>query len=135
MTYNFEWRNDFLVGVSLFDEDHRQLFEMAEHLIDAFNRLRPNAELAGIMDDFIEYTVFHFEREEEKMREVDYPGTEEHVAQHNLLIRAILKFKADMRYNRIPSDQIAEILADWLLRHIHEMDRQYTDYFNARGVR
>jgi len=131
----FQWREDDSVGVRRFDEDHQAMLEQARRLILAYNEGEPGEVVQECMDNLIEYVVFHFEREEQQMREVDYPDYTAHLAEHNWLIRTALKFKSDLRYRRLEGDAVADLLADWVLRHIRQEDRKYTVYLNARGVR
>jgi len=130
-----EWSEAVEVHVAAFDEDHHSLIDKAAALVAACEEGQPALAQQNLLDDFIEISVDHFEREEMRMHEVDFPEFTNHKAEHDLLIRAILKFRADLRYGRLPADAAAEIIADWLLRHIREWDKGYTDFFHARGIR
>jgi hemerythrin len=115
------------VGDSYIDDDHRGLI----HLI---NRLHENAEIEGqfdILDDITErlldYTAFHFRREEQVLHACGYPDLAAHKAEHD-------QFTASIHENRdalkpetaaVTARALAEYLKAWLNDHILVRDAAY----------
>jgi len=129
------WQPAYSVQVQDFDAAHRTLIELAEALIHAVERPGTGASTRDVLDDLVECTVAHFEEEERVLRELDWPGLPTHLEAHDLLLRTLLKFKADLRYGRLTPEETADFITDWVVAHILDEDRQYCDYLHARGVR
>ena len=74
------------VGHEPIDDDHRQLFDMVNRTIVTIeNKADPGTNLSA----FIRALESHFQREEDFLREIGYPRTDEHTAFHKeLLARA-----------------------------------------------
>jgi hemerythrin len=135
MIKELRWQAACSVGVAAFDEEHRALVERANALIAMMERPHGIGDSRDILDDLVECAVAHFEEEERVLRELDWPGLPQHEQAHHLLLRTLLKFKADLRYGRLSPEEAAEFIADWVLSHILDEDMQYRDYLHARGVR
>lgn len=135
MKHRLEWREEYAVAVRQFDEDHQHLITLARKVADAVEAGAKIADLRAALDDLIEEALAHFESEERTMAEVDYPELAEHRDGHNHLIRTYIKYKAELRYERLDADEVAGFMIDWLLVHIQTFDKRYGDFFNARGVK
>ncbi len=135
MAANLEWTPAYSVGVDALDDDHRDMIGRADDLIAAYRAGRPEAELRDGLDDLLELAVDHFENEERFMAEADYPGLRAHVDDHNRLLRNFLKCRADIRYRRLEPDEMAELVIDWVLRHIKDEDLRYKAFLDARRAR
>ena len=129
------WQAAYSVGVKGFDEAHRALIDRADALLLAVQAVGAEHRVRDILDDLVECAVEHFEDEERTLRELDWPGLPEHLTAHDLLLRTLLKFKADVRYGRLTVEETADFIADWVLAHIKDEDMKYRDYLGARGVR
>lgn len=129
------WQPTYSVGVRDFDQAHREMVDLAESLIGTMRRGKAQVRQRDLMDDLVECAVAHFEEEERTLHELDWPGLAAHVREHNLLLRTLLKFKADLRYHRLEPEEAAEFISGWVLTHIREEDSKYRDYLHARGVR
>ncbi|HKI97579.1 MAG TPA: bacteriohemerythrin [bacterium] len=134
MSLPLRWQFAYSVGVHTFDEAHRVLIERADALIAAVKGPNPASRARDIADDLVECAVEHFEEEERVLRELDWPGLPEHEQAHSLLLRTLLKFKADLRYGRLSAEEAAAFITDWVLAHIQDEDMQYTAYLHARGM-
>ncbi len=131
MPSHLAWDSTYSVGVGTFDADHQELISRADALISAVNAGQDGRDA---LDDLIEAALHHFENEEQALREVDYPGLEAHRAAHHDLLRAILKFKCDLRYGRLQAEEAAEFIVDWVLAHIKEEDAKYRPYLHCREI-
>ena len=105
------------VGHEPIDDDHRRLFDMVNRTIDSIEKkVTPEKNLSV----FIRALESHFQREENILREIGYPRTDEHAAYHKeLLARAgqiqrQYKKGAGDRGNKLIEDLISLVLADIL---------------------
>jgi hemerythrin len=129
-----EWTPALAVGVDTIDAQHRELFRRAEQLIAAL-RAGDRGEVPLVLAYLEEYAVHHFGAEERLMREVGYPGLDEHVAAHQA-------FRADFaelvqRFERTgPTAYVAltvhNWLSDWLRKHLGGIDLELGKFLAAR---
>ena len=135
MVEQLRWKMAYSVGVGSLDSAHRAMMDRATHLMESLAGRGSAGSARDLLDDLIECAVEHFDEEERILRELDWPGLLEHVLEHGLLLRTLLKFKADERYGRITPEEAGSFIADWVLSHILAEDMKYRDYLGARGVR
>ena len=124
----------YSVGIEAFDEAHGAMIERADALISAVQTGNDQTRELEILDDLVECAVEHFEDEERTLRELDWPGLDEHQQAHNLLLRTVLKFKSDLRYRRLTAEEASDFIVHWVLSHIRDEDMKYRDYLASRGV-
>lgn len=130
-----EWNSSFSVGIRQFDEEHRKIIEFINNLHDAIQTGESTAALADILSGLVEYTMTHFSHEEELMKEYKYPAAERHREQHDDLFVKVNEYKTRFRTEREGiSDELMAFLKDWLVHHIMNTDRAYTEFFKSAGV-
>ena len=123
------WREDFGVGFPLIDGDHKKLLSLinnvlAAQLCDTGTVLERQA-----LDELLEYTEYHFKREEDLMTRYGYPDFAEHKAQHDRMraqVQAHLKRYDEKGREVLP--QLANHLKLWLLQHIAGTDRRLAPF-------
>ena len=91
----FEWKSDYSVGIGSIDAQHQKLFAIARELYAAMSAGQGKASLSRVLDRLVQYTAVHFAHEERLMRVNDYPGFQQHKAQHDALTKQVLSFQAD----------------------------------------
>ncbi len=69
-----EWRDQYSVGVAVFDEDHKKLVELFNTLHEAIRTSAGPSTIKPILSELLDYTSYHFGREEKLMAEISYPG-------------------------------------------------------------
>ena len=134
MAAYLEWNESYGVGVAEFDQDHQHLIGIANKAVEAADAGTTFADVGELLDDLIEEAVVHFEHEERIMKDVDYPGLTEHLEAHNQLIRTFIKYKSELKIERLAVSEIAGFIVDWLVVHIKTFDKNYGAYLNTRGI-
>jgi hemerythrin-like metal-binding protein len=124
----FEWKNDYLVGVTAIDEQHKQLFRLAGRFHDAVIANKGKTMLDELLDALVRYTSGHFQVEERLMAGVDYPGREEHMAQHR-----DLRARLHAAQERFDSGETVTILVlqfmSRITAHITSADGRLGEYY------
>lgn len=128
-----QWTPDFSVGVSSLDTDHKVLISLINQLDDAIGRGEPAATVSRVLDALLDYTDYHFAREEALMRACVYPELDAHQRTHGMLRAQVHDIRE--RYRRDPESMHArEVLAflkNWLTAHIIGRDRLYAPYMDS----
>lgn len=124
-----EFTDDYLTGILLIDEEHRQLFaivDKAYHLVKSCSVTDSYDEIIEIINELKDYTVRHFRDEEEYMESIHYEGIE---AQKNAHAAFVAKLDGVdfLQIDENPQKYIEgliEFLLGWLVNHILYTDKK-----------
>ncbi|MFN3412094.1 MAG: bacteriohemerythrin [Exilispira sp.] len=131
-----EWKEDYSVSVSIFDDQHKKLFEIINNLHEAMKKGASNVVIPGILDELYNYTQKHFTNEEELFTKYNYPEIEYQKNAHMTFLNKISEFKNDFESGKLGlSIEIISFLNDWLINHIKGADKKYGKFFNDLGIK
>lgn len=131
MTKQLRWGEDYSVGIQEFDKDHKILFKWINTLIDEIRRGNQGAMVQEILDHMLEDVVVHFEKEEAALEKVNFPDLNRHREDHYILLRSVLKFKNELKYDRMPPEKVVAFLVHWVTAHIKDQDMKYKPFLEA----
>ena len=135
----FEWTDSLKIGVPLVDHDHRFLVSLINQLHDAVGEEEERDVLETVLDALVEYTVYHFGREERVMEACGYPGLAQHRKRHEALASQVFEVHQRFRDDRsaIIGQDVLEFLKTWLLDHVQKQDQQIAPHArdNAAAIR
>lgn len=77
-------------GNRIIDNEHRQLFQIADRLLNACNNGTAMSQLGPVIQFLLKHVTEHFQHEEHLLEQVEYPELEEHRAFH-------AKYQEDLR--------------------------------------
>ncbi|MBF0213688.1 MAG: bacteriohemerythrin [Magnetococcales bacterium] len=131
----FPWDDSLATGIREVDSDHRKLVDMVNRLHHAMKEGEGREVLGPLLQELADYTVFHFQREENYFARYGYPDTEAHVREHKKLLEAVVglirRFEAGEFSVAIDLLAFAKI---WLIEHIMKVDMHYTPFLKSKGV-
>jgi hemerythrin len=131
------WKDDLATGFEDIDNDHKVLFDLVDQFHEVYAGSGNDAQLKMVFDALMDYTDYHFRREEAFMEEKGYPHRAAHQKLHKALKEEINKLHERFRKGELKdgeTDLGLEILAflnNWLRFHITEEDMMYRDFINA----
>ena len=123
-----KWKEEYYMGVESLDEQHKELFEIAnriysllknELILDKYNRI------IEIIDELKNYTMNHFQAEEEYMKSIGYKRFLSQKAAHNEFLEKMNSIdveKIDNGHNEYLIG-ILDFVCDWLAQHIIKEDK------------
>ncbi|WP_415034305.1 bacteriohemerythrin [Azonexus sp.] len=125
------WQPEMSVGNTHIDEQHQILIDTINQLANAEIR-NDRAIVAMIIDELINYTVFHFEYEEDLIAAANYPDLEQHRRIHQGFVRWIRQVREEFTYHsrRQLGSEILGYLRDWLRKHILGEDQRYRPFLD-----
>lgn len=127
------WKPEYSVGIDLIDDDHKKLLSLINNLQAAVHYHTGYAFEKKALDELVDYTRFHFEREEALMKEHDYPDYELHCAEHREMIGKVEEFVAGYQTKgHDVFESMAAYLKDWLITHINGTDQEVGAYIRGR---
>lgn len=129
------WDDKLSVGIDAIDEDHKQLISYINMLQTAVMYPAGETYERQALDNVVEYTRYHFQREEELMREFNYPDFAAHQKTHESMIAKVNEYM--QRYESDREETIGDLtrfLKGWLINHIAGTDQEYSEYLVAKGA-
>lgn len=88
----FKWNEDYKTGVELIDEQHKKLFEIGNRAYELLkNRLYTDKydKILEIIEELKDYTIFHFQTEENYLLENKCKTFFSHKVQHDDFIKKL----------------------------------------------
>jgi hemerythrin-like metal-binding protein len=131
----YRWDDSLAIGVEKVDNQHRQLFDAVNSLIDAIETGKSAEGLKKTLDFLVDYTVTHFADEEEIQRQCGFPDLENHHRIHEAfkktaveLVKGLGRFGSSAAMIR----EVREKIGKWLLIHIKDQDSRIGAYIRAK---
>ena len=130
-----EWTEDFSVSVEEIDEQHKKLVQMLNDLHNAMAQGEGNKKIGEIIDNLVDYSVYHFATEEKYFDKFKFPKTEEHKQVHRDFVEKVSKFQEEFKNNDVMlTIEVLDFLSNWLQNHILGDDMEYSDFFVENGL-
>ncbi len=133
------WKEEFSVNFEEIDNQHKRLFEIGSKIYDIIE-LNDNCdhydEIMEILNELTDYTVFHFEYEENLLKNLGYTELEHQKFEHMFFVKKLRKLASkdiDKDQTESASD-IAKFVIDWVSGHILKSDMKYKDFLKEKGI-
>jgi hemerythrin-like metal-binding protein len=132
-----QWSDTMLIGVAEVDSQHRILVDT---LFEAKTKLTGNVAdpvFEQITRDLLAYAIYHFDTEEQLMRQHGYAAAAPedaaaHLHQHRHFSERVVAMRNDARAGKPGSrDALLTFLQDWLINHILTTDKRLGQFICA----
>lgn len=137
----FFWKDYYSVNIINIDNQHKELFRIANKLsnfIKEYDIITDQYDdIKQILNELTDYTIYHFQFEEDLMLTNGYEDISIHKVQHETFINKIkmLEFNEDIYINQKRSMlEALSFLLDWVSNHILITDMKYKAFLNGKGV-
>lgn len=115
------------VGCKALDDDHKVLIQALNDFVEALETDEGVFVTDGIFSVLVDYTNYHFTREEKIMEACGYADIENHKKTHQELKEQLMDSRT--RYmlnpNAVLEDEVRQFLTNWLQKHILISDISY----------
>ena len=123
------WDNALKTGHARMDADHNGLAELFNLLADAVDKRKGKDFYRGVLDNIIQHAQTHFDLEQQLMAEYHYPKSDQHKAEHAMLIGQALDYRATFDVDATESPiAVAHFPEVWLAFHILFSDKELADF-------
>ncbi len=132
------WNQEYSVGVEELDKQHQRLISLINKLFALYTEKHfAQTDVEPIFKELMDYADEHFSTEEHYFSLYNYDKKDSHIAMHETYREKIdnLKKEYDAANSETTLYAINNFLNDWWIWHINNVDKEYTDYFNANGLK
>ncbi len=130
------------VAMAFMNDVHAEEAELVNQLNELIERQKGGEDVAAqidqAMNDWVEHTEAHFERENRLMREYGFPAYAIHSEEHDRALAALhmlQKSWMDKRDIHGLAEHVQINWPQWFQRHISTMDTVTAMFFEQSGVR
>jgi hemerythrin len=123
----FKWSNNLATGIEKVDQQHKQLIETVNSLLEAVKNGEPKDKVDETIEFLSDYVITHFKTEEEVMIKHQYPEYEKHKDIHENFVKdfkELLKKRNELSFTFKLQTKVGE----WLINHIHNVDKKMAKY-------
>ena len=129
-----QWRESLSIGIPVIDNQHKELLNRFDRLLNACQNGRGIDELKELQSFLEEYVQTHFNHEEALQRLHRYPAYEAHKSEHLYFIEQLNKLKTETEKEGVSIHHVVEtnnLLMKWLLNHISKVDMELGVYLKT----
>jgi hemerythrin-like metal-binding protein len=121
--YHFVWQDYYQMNDALIDNQHQELFVLANRLVSSVNReeLTKNSQL------IYQHVKEHFNAEEELMKQLGFRNYKGHVKEHNVMLEKLAEIDHKIMNDDWKQSDIQEFMDKWG-KHIIHSDMAFNTY-------
>lgn len=118
-----EFSEQLKVGFALIDDDHKILIDQINMLADALNSDDSDDTVQSVLNVLVDYTEFHFGREEQLMKQTGYDESPGHLREHKVLVKQVSEMRRRYIEGEIGPKELLSFLKVWISQHILKSDK------------
>jgi len=131
-----KWEEKYSVGLSIIDEEHKELIRIMNAAIEAKQHNDNIDEISILLKQLTDYALKHFSTEESYMAKFKYSEFQYHQEEHhNFSNKAIAYCNRVIEGDYHIANEILEYLKQWLVDHIQITDKKYVECFKKNGLK
>jgi len=121
-----EWTRELEFDIPVIDDQHKRIVAFINELHGALET--GNAEETGhVMEGLLNYTVTHFEFEEDLQEKAGYPFLKAHRRIHEIFMKKVASIRERGTLGEDIAPELLKLLKAWLASHIKGEDRDYVE--------
>lgn len=130
-----DWNDSFTVNIQEIDNQHKRLIDLINQVYKGMMMQEGKEALGKALESLVDYTKTHFGYEERMFKQHGYPDTQAHIAKHEKLVGQVMDFYNKFQSGKADVDnELLKFLKDWLVSHIMGTDKEYSAFFNSKGI-
>ncbi|MCI8650551.1 MAG: hemerythrin family protein [Anaerotruncus sp.] len=128
------WSKDLETGNKLIDQQHQQLIQSINDLLDACSQGKGRDKIVETMQFLQSYTAKHFADEETLQQRSNYPDYMNHKRYHDTFKKTVADILAELKTSGPSVALVAKVntsVASWFLSHIKREDTKVAKHINS----
>jgi hemerythrin len=131
------WTPKLAVGVPQIDDEHKELFDRVNRLLDAMALAKAREEVQPLLGFLADYVKVHFGGEQRLMQQYRYPAATEHLGQHAFFVAEFQGLAAEVQRagpSALLTIKLNKLLCDWLRDHVGSTDKKFGEFLKSAGL-
>jgi hemerythrin-like metal-binding protein len=125
------WLDIYDTHIKIVDKQHRILVDMINDLEAARGKENESKLIGELFYKLVDYTKYHFEQEENMMRNLNYPKLNEQINQHKGFVNKIVEMLEEIKkQNYYMGEKMNLFLTNWLIKHILGHDKEFGKFYS-----
>ncbi len=124
-----QWNEGLETHIPVIDSDHKILVNLLNQVNACVQAREERFIVSSVLNALVDYTRYHFGREERLQERCGYPGLEQHRKSHLELTGQVddlrQRFAGDP--DQVRANEVEEFLKHWLTDHILDEDFRYRE--------
>lgn len=132
----FTWTEDLRTGNELIDQQHKQLIQAINELLNACAQGKGRTEVERTMRFLQDYTAKHFADEEQLQQRYRYPDYANHKRYHEAFKQTVRDLAQELQKEGPTIVLVGKLntsVGGWLLNHIKREDVKVAAHIRAQG--
>jgi hemerythrin len=132
---SIEWTSALATGVTVVDEQHREIFKRVNRLSEACSEGKGKEEVLNLLMFLGDYVKEHFAAEERLQLRHGYPGYAQHKSQHTRFIADISRLATAFKTEGATLSLVImtnKTLTAWLVQHISRTDMELAEFLKEQ---
>lgn len=126
---HIEWNDDWQSENNEIDQQHQQLINIANRLVNLSQNGANEKELMHQLDELLDYIRYHFDSEENLLTKFGYPEVLLHAQEHQRLLVKAIRLKEDFQHQEVKLQAFFSFLVDdVILGHMVKTDMKFFPY-------
>jgi hemerythrin len=121
-----QWTHDLEMDIPVIDNQHKRIIDYINELDEA-SRTGNLEETRHALEGLLDYTITHFEFEEELQEKAGYPFLKAHKRVHEIFMKRVANFRERFEKGEDITQELLAMLKVWLASHIKGDDRDYAE--------
>lgn len=123
------WRESWLLGIDLLDDEHREMVRLINRLLDETD----GSPVTERLDHLIAHLRRHFDTEEVFLRAIDYPETDAHCREHAMQLAEFVDLRRSVSRGGAsvlgPEDR--DSIRHWFFNHVVAQDQRFGQFYRG----
>jgi hemerythrin len=129
------WNRVSSVGVRAMDQQHGVLMDTLHDIRQAVMQGAGRERVTRELSRLLEFTRQHFLSEERLLEQMGFPALEHHREAHARLLKQLQSLLERAKHGNGAQMQAAAVAPrEWFVDHIEQMDANYGEWLNERGI-
>jgi len=131
-----EWQNEYTVGVKELDDQHRNLLNTINTLLEEQRDKYEAAKFSPALSSIIHYAYTHFATEERYLLQVHFPNLKQHVLEHiDFIMKTVgLALRIESSSGDELRIELLRYLKEWYSYHVLGTDRHYIPFLASKKI-
>ena len=136
----FVWKKEFELGIPSIDEQHKSLLEIGNRIHGLLKEHEDGddnfEDIFTVIEELKNYTIYHFDTEEEMFVKYNYPDYDGHKKEHDEFIHYVesVDLGAVNENQKSFLNELLGKIVQWVFKHILSTDYLYKNHMLELGV-